>query len=39
MATARKRGNWKFEDLEMATEEVKEGKLSSCKILHIPRSQ
>ena len=24
----RKRGNWNFEDLEKATEEVKEGKLS-----------
>lgn len=28
MATGRKRGNWKMEDLEKATEEVKEGKLS-----------
>ncbi len=28
MASARKRGNWAFEDLEKATEEVQEGKLS-----------
>ena len=28
MATARKRGNWKFEDLERVVEEVREGKVS-----------
>ena len=28
MACQRKRGNWAFEDLEKATEEVQEGKLS-----------